>query len=65
VTQGAEVHPLEDARPVIEDILAASAQAFLLIARSADGTPAGFAAIGPVPESQASSPSSQGWPRRA
>jgi ribosomal protein S18 acetylase RimI-like enzyme len=43
-----EVPTLEDARPVIQGVLDRSAQALLLIACSADGTAAGFAAIEPV-----------------
>ena len=39
---------LEIARPVIQDVLDRSSRALLLIARSADGTAAGFAAIEPV-----------------
>lgn len=38
----------EAARPVIQGVLDRSSRAFLLIARSADGTAAGFAAIEPV-----------------
>jgi ribosomal protein S18 acetylase RimI-like enzyme len=44
----AEVAALEDSRPVIQDVLDRSNRALLLIARSADGTAAGFAAIEPV-----------------
>jgi ribosomal protein S18 acetylase RimI-like enzyme len=43
-----EVPTLDDARPVIQGVLDRSAQAFLLIARSDDGTAVGFAAIEPV-----------------
>jgi ribosomal protein S18 acetylase RimI-like enzyme len=45
-----EVPGLEDSRPVIQAVLDRSEQSLLLIARSADGTAAGFAAIEPVPE---------------
>jgi len=38
-------------RPVIQGVLDRSPRAFLLIARSADGTAAGFAAIEPVADS--------------
>lgn len=38
----------EAARPVIQGVLDRSSRAFLLIARSADGTAAGFAAIEPA-----------------
>jgi len=44
----AEVAALEDSRPVIQDVLDRSAHALLLIACSADGTAAGFAAIEPL-----------------
>lgn len=44
-----EVAGLEDSRPVIQSVLDRSEQSFLLIARSPDGTAAGFAAIEPVP----------------
>ena len=43
-----EVPGLEDSRPVIQSVLDRSEQSFLLIARSADGIAAGFAAIEPV-----------------
>ena len=42
---------LDVSRPVIQGVLDRSPRAFLLIARSADGTAAGFAAIEPVAES--------------
>lgn len=45
-----EVPGLEDSRPVIQSVLDRSARSFLLIARSADGTAAGFAAVEPVPD---------------
>jgi ribosomal protein S18 acetylase RimI-like enzyme len=43
-----EVPGLEDSRPVIQSVLDRSEQSLLLIARSADGTAAGFVAIEPV-----------------
>ena len=43
-----EVPSLDDARPVIQGVLDRSAQALLLVARSADGAAAGFAAIEPA-----------------
>jgi ribosomal protein S18 acetylase RimI-like enzyme len=43
-----QVPPLGVARPVIQGVLDRSPRAFLLIARSADGTAAGFAAIEPA-----------------
>lgn len=46
----AEVPGLEDSRPVIQSVLDRSDRSFLLIARSADGTAAGFAAVEPVPD---------------
>jgi ribosomal protein S18 acetylase RimI-like enzyme len=49
--QRAEVPALEDSRPVIQGVLDRSSRAFLLIARCADGTAAGFAAIEPEPGS--------------
>jgi ribosomal protein S18 acetylase RimI-like enzyme len=42
---------LDVSRPVIQGVLDRSPRAFLLIARSADGTAAGFAAIEPVADS--------------
>jgi ribosomal protein S18 acetylase RimI-like enzyme len=45
----AQVPALDVSRPVIQDVLDRSPRAFLLIARSADGTAAGFAAIEPAP----------------
>lgn len=44
----AEVPALEVARPVIQGVLDRSPQALLLIAFSADGTAAGFAALEPL-----------------
>ena len=49
--QRAQVPALEDSRPVIQGVLDRSSRAFLLIARCADGTAAGFAAIEPAPDS--------------
>ncbi len=46
-----QVPPLDDSRPVIQGVLDRSPRAFLLIARSADGTADGFAAIEPAPGS--------------
>ena len=46
-----QVPPPEAARPVIQGVLDRSPRAILLIARSADGTTAGFAAIEPAPGS--------------
>lgn len=46
-----QVPALDVSRPVIQDALDRSSRAFLLIARSADGTAAGFAAIEPAPGS--------------
>jgi ribosomal protein S18 acetylase RimI-like enzyme len=47
-----EVPGLDLARPVIQGVLDRSSRAFLLIARSADGTAGGFAAIEPMPGSE-------------
>jgi ribosomal protein S18 acetylase RimI-like enzyme len=44
-----QVPALDIARPVIQGVLDRSPRSLLLIARSADGTAAGFAAIEPVP----------------
>jgi len=49
--QRAQVPALEDSRSVIQDVLDRSSRPLLLIARSADGTAAGFAAIEPGPGS--------------
>jgi ribosomal protein S18 acetylase RimI-like enzyme len=46
-----QVPALDVSRPVIQDALDHSSRAFLLIARSTDGTAAGFAAIEPAPGS--------------
>jgi ribosomal protein S18 acetylase RimI-like enzyme len=46
-----EMPALDVSRPVIQGVLDRSPRAFLLIARAADGTAAGFAAIEPVAES--------------
>lgn len=46
-----QVPALDVSRPVIQGILDRSSRALLLIARSADGTAAGFAAIEPAPGS--------------
>jgi ribosomal protein S18 acetylase RimI-like enzyme len=46
-----ETPALDVSRPVIQGVLDRSPQAFLLIARAADGTAAGFAAVEPVAES--------------
>jgi ribosomal protein S18 acetylase RimI-like enzyme len=43
-----EVPGLDDSRPVIQSVLDRSELSFLLLARSADGTAVGFAAIEPV-----------------
>lgn len=43
-----EVPGLGDSRPIIQGVLDRSSRALLLIARSADGTAAGFAAIEPL-----------------
>ncbi len=43
-----EVPGLEVSRPVIQEVLDRSAGALLLIARSADGTAAGFAVVEPL-----------------
>ena len=43
-----EVPGLEVSRPVIQEVLDRSARALLLIARSADGTAAGFAVVEPL-----------------
>jgi ribosomal protein S18 acetylase RimI-like enzyme len=48
-----EMPALDVARPVIQGVLDRSPRAFLLIARAADGTAAGFAAVEPVAESVA------------
>lgn len=45
----AQVPALDVSRPVIQGVLDRSSRAILLIARSADGTAAGFAAIEPAP----------------
>jgi ribosomal protein S18 acetylase RimI-like enzyme len=45
-----KVPALDVSRPVIQAVLDRSPRAFLLIARAADGTAAGFAAIEPVAE---------------
>ena len=46
-----DVPTLDDSRPVIQSVLDRSPRAFLLIARTADGTAAGFAVIEPVADS--------------
>jgi ribosomal protein S18 acetylase RimI-like enzyme len=46
-----QVPALDVSRPVIQGVLDRSSRAFLLIARSAGGTTAGFAAIEPAPGS--------------
>ena len=46
-----QVPALDVSRPVIQGVLDRSPRALLLIARSADGTAAGFAAIEPAPGS--------------
>jgi ribosomal protein S18 acetylase RimI-like enzyme len=48
----AQVPALDVSRPVIQGVLDRSSRAILLIARSADGTAAGFAAIEPAPGSE-------------